>query len=433
MNLANKNRPRHSAGSRYITDQSVASKLGRRHKPDYWLLILTALLLVIGLVVVYSISPGLAASQGVSQSYFVTKQLLDVILAGVVFAVASYIPISWWHRSAKGLVVAALLGCVVVMLVPVDSVYQAHRWIRLGGVSFQVVELVKLALIVWLAKFLTAQAKMGLVNDFKETLRPLLLVTVAGGFVVAKLQSDLGSTAVMVAIIGLMAFVAGISLKKVSIIAGIIFLLGIIAISSSPYRRDRLATFLNPGKDCQSTGYQACQALISVGSGGLFGVGLGYSVQAYGYTPEASDDSIFAIMGEQFGFIGSVIIIGLYGAFIARLKGIIEKSADMFSRLLVVGVMAWLSTQMIINIGAMLGLLPLKGITLPLISQGGTSLLFITAAIGIVFQVSRYTSYSKIKLLPDQNETKHQYYSSHRRRVGGAHNAATFTGTGHKG
>lgn len=427
MKLLNSNRERRSR-SELVSRSTDATRAIRKHKPDYWLLILTSLLLVIGVVVVYSISPGLAASQGVSQGYFITKQIVDVVLAVAAFAIASYLPLSWWQRSAKGLVIISLVAAGIVMLLPVDSVYQAHRWIRVGGVSFQVVELMKLALIVWLAKFLTAQAKLGVVNDFKETFRPLIAVTIGLGFIVAKLQSDLGSTAVMVAIIGLMAFVSGISLKKIGLIAGLIIILGVLAISSSSYRRDRLATFLNPGRDCQSTGYQACQALISVGSGGLFGVGLGYSVQAYGYTPEASDDSIFAIMGEQFGFVGSVIIIGIYGAFIARMKGIVERSADMFSRLFVVGVMAWLSTQMIINIGAMIGLLPLKGITLPLISQGGTSLIFVTAALGVVFQISRYTSYSKIERTQDQNESKHQYYSTHRRRVGGAHHASSGAG-----
>jgi cell division protein FtsW len=198
----------------------------------------------------------------------------------------------------------------------------------------------------------------------------------------------------MVAIIAVLAFAIGIPLKKVALIAGLVIMLGIIAISSSSYRRDRLETFLHPQRDCQDSGYQACQALISVGSGGVFGLGLGYSVQAYGYLPEASNDSIFAIMAEKFGFVGTVAIVVVYGAFIRRLKQIAERTSDQFNRLLVIGVMAWLSTQAIINIGAMIGLLPLKGITLPLISQGGTSLVFITAAIGLVFQISRYTSYN---------------------------------------
>jgi cell division protein FtsW len=210
----------------------------------------------------------------------------------------------------------------------------------------------------------------------------------------AKLQSDLGSAAVIIAMISLMAYAVGVPLKRILMIGGVVVLVVAIAISSTAYRRERLATFLHPEGNCQSSGYQACQALISVGSGGIFGKGLGYSVQAYGYTPEASNDSIFAIMAEEFGFAGTVIILVIYAVFITRLKRVIAHTNDQFSRLLVVGVLAWLSTQMIINVGAMLGLLPLKGITLPLISQGGTSLIFLTAALGLVFHVSRYTSYN---------------------------------------
>jgi cell division protein FtsW len=220
----------------------------------------------------------------------------------------------------------------------------------------------------------------------------------------------------------LMAFVAGIPLKKIATIGGLVALLVVIAISSSSYRRDRVTTFLHPEQNCQTTGYQACQALISVGSGGLLGLGLGYSVQAYGYTPEASNDSIFAIMAEQFGFIGTVAIVVIYGIFIARLKRVAEHTPDHFRRLLVVGVMAWLSTQMIINVGAMIGLLPLKGITLPLISQGGTSLIFLTAALGLVFQISRYTSYSVVEPKSTVNESYDTNHNFDGRRLRRPHN-----------
>lgn len=406
-----------------ISDNNTIS---RRHKPDYGLLIITSILMVVGIVVVYSISPGLSASQGVSQSYFITKQLIDVAVAAVAFGVAAFLPTSFWRRITMSLAVAALVGAVVVMFTPIDSVYQAHRWIRVGPLSFQVAELIKLALIVWLAGFLSAQSRLGLLRSYKETLRPLILVTIITGFVVAKLQSDLGSTGVMLAIIGLMAYSVGLPLKKIGMIAGIAAIGVILAISTSSYRRDRLATYLNPGRDCQNTGYQACQVLISVGSGGVMGLGLGYSVQAYGYTPEASDDSIFAIMAEQFGFIGSVLILVIYGLFITRLKMISERTTDMFSKMLVVGVLAWLSTQMIINVGAMLGLLPLKGITLPLISQGGTSLVFVTVALGMVFQISRYTSYSKVDIDEEQKDVT-DYNSPHRGRVGRPHRAATVS------
>ncbi len=424
----NKNRTRKSRIVAPLVSPGVGGSgvKTRRHKPDYGLLVITALLMVVGIVVVYSISPGLAASQGVSQSYFITKQLVDVAVAIVAFAIAAFLPVSFWRKMTMPLIIAALVGSVAVMVTPIDAVYQAHRWIRLGPLSFQVAELIKLALIVWLAGFLSTQSRLGLLRDSKETLRPLILVTIVIAFVVAKLQSDLGSTGVMVAIIALMAYSAGLPLKRVGLIAALVAVVAVLAISTSSYRRDRLATYLNPGRDCQNTGYQACQVLISVGSGGVMGLGLGYSVQAYGYTPEASDDSIFAIMAEQFGFMGSVLILVIYGLFITRLKMIAERTADMFSKMLVIGVMAWLSTQMIINVGAMLGLLPLKGITLPLISQGGTSLVFVTIALGLVFQISRYTSYSKVNIDEEQKDTT-GHDRPLRGRVGRTHRAATVT------
>jgi cell division protein FtsW len=376
------------------------SGAGRKHKPDHWIFILTALLLVTGLVVVYSISPGLAASQHVSQSYFVTKQLLAVGLGLVTFAVAALIPINLWKKLSMPLLIITLLGCLVVMVTPINALYPAHRWIRFGGFSFQIAELIKLTLLISLASFLSKKYRAGQLADFNAVIKPLLILIVIIGLVVAKLQSDLGSTGVIVAIIALMAYAAGVPLKRIGMIGAVVIILLVLAVSSTAYRRERLATFLHPESNCQSTGYQACQALISVGSGGIFGKGLGYSVQAYGYTPEASNDSIFAIMAEEFGFVGTVLILVIYAAFITRLKRVIDHTSDQFSRLLVVGVTAWLSTQMMINVGAMLGLLPLKGITLPLISQGGTSLIFLTAALGVVFTVSRYTSYNATQ--PDE-------------------------------
>jgi cell division protein FtsW len=395
----------------------------RRHKPDYWILVLSALLLTIGLVVVYSISPGLSASQHISEGYFVTKQLIDVALGVAAFFAASYVPLKFWEKAAPPLAIAAFVGCLLVIVMPVDAVYQAHRWIRLGGFSFQVAELIKLSILVGLAGFLAKRYKEGAVADFNAALKPLIILLLVVGVFVAKLQSDLGSAGVMVVMMFVMAYVAGIPLKRVLLFAGLALMLVIIAISSSAYRRDRLATFIHPQKDCLTTGYQACQALISVGSGGIIGMGLGYSVQAYGYVPEASNDSIFAIMAEKFGFIGTVVIMVIYGTFISRLKRIAEHTADMFQRLMVVGVMTWLSVQMIINVGAMVGLLPLKGITLPLISQGGTSLVFLTAALGIVFQISRYTSYSVVEPAYKVNESISTNNSFNGRRLRRPHNA----------
>lgn len=418
-------RPRHSTVRQKLSSvRGQAGEQGRRHRPDYWLLVLAALLLTIGLVVVYSISPGLAASQNVSQSYFIIKQLIDVGLGLVTFAIAAYLPTSWWWRVAKTLIIIALIGSLIVMVTPINAVYPAHRWIRLGSFSFQVAEFIKVALLVWIARFLTEQWRAGKLADYKATLRPLLVVLLAIGVVVAKLQSDFGSAVVMIAMMGLMAFTVGIPFKKILIIGGVILVLASVAIASSAYRRERVTAFLHPQTHCQGNGYQACQALISVGSGGLFGLGLGYSVQAYGYTPEASNDSIFSIIAEQIGFVGTVLILVIYGFFITRLKQIAERTSDQFGRLLVIGVMAWLSTQMIINVGAMTGLLPLKGITLPFISQGGTSLIFLTAALGIVFQISRYTSYSVTEPKNTDSEREYAYYNFNGRGIRRSHNTA---------
>lgn len=396
-------------------------ELGRRHKPDHWLFVLTALLLGVGLVVVYSISPGLAASQNISQNYFISKQLIDVALGLAAFGFAAFFPVRKWMALATPIAIAAAAASIIVLFTPLNEVYQAHRWIAIGGFSFQVAELIKLALLLWLAKFLTEKWREGKLSDSRTILQTLIAILVLIGVMVAKFQSDLGSAAVMVAMLGLMAYAAGLPLKRIALIGTAIVLFLSLAILSSDYRRDRLSAFLNPGENCQTTGYQACQALISVGSGGVFGQGLGYGVQAYGYLPESSNDSIFAIMAEKFGFIGTTGIVLLYGLFIRRLKMIATHTSEPFSRLIVVGVLAWFSTQMIINVGAMLGLLPLKGITLPLISQGGTSIICLMAALGLVYQVSRYTNYSEV-VQRDQSE-KSPNYSLDGRRLRRAHNA----------
>ncbi len=370
-----------------------SEKLQRRHKPDYWLLLLSLLLLTVGLVVVFAISPGLSAQKHVSDNYYVSKQVIAIALGIGAFSLTSSLPVQWWRKLESPLLIAATLAAIAVRVAG-ERVNGAYRWIQVGGLSFQAAELIKLALLVWLAGFLTDRIRQGKLNDFKLTFKPLLIALAAIALVVARVQSDLGSTGVMVVIMAAMVYVIGLPLKRIAII-GVIILCGTtLLIASSGYRRARFSTFLHPASDCQGSGYQACQALIAVGSGGFGGLGLANGVQAYGYLPEAANDSIFAIMAEKFGFIGVSVLLGIFVAFFSRLKSIIERAPDIYSRLLVVGVLAWLSTQTIINIGAMIGLLPLKGITLPFISYGGTSIVFILGAVGIAFQVSRYTSYN---------------------------------------
>lgn len=410
---------RRPSAVRKKTDQPAYSdsNLIRRHRPDYMILIASVLLLVVGMIVVYSISPGLAASQNVSQSYYIAKQLISIVLGLTAFFIMSSLPLSSLKKARKTLIWVTVAMIVIVQVFG-EQVNGANRWIQVGGFSFQVAELIKFSLIAWLSYFLVLRIARGEMASASKTFQPLLILLLVIFAIVAFMESDLGSAGVMVAIVGVMAFSAGLPMKRIAVVLGIIAVGTIMLISSSEYRRDRLTTFMNPTSDCQAEGYQACQALIAVGSGGVFGLGLGNSVQAYGYLPEAANDSIFAIIGEKFGFFGSSLVIGLYAFLFARLRKIIQCTQDLYSRLFVIGVLTWLSTQAIINIGAMIGLLPLKGITLPLISYGGTSLIFVLAALGAVFRISSYTAYAPVRNVKadDEGDASRESISSRRRQ-----------------
>lgn len=397
----------------------------RKHRPDYWLLVIVACLLAVGLIVVYSISPALSELRG---GNFVAHQVVAIALSIVAFFITARIPLAQWQRWQWWLLGAAALGTLVALVTPAIPAYPQHRWIRLGSFSLQSVEVLKFALIIAISGFLAHRVQQGAMSDYSKTLKPLAIAVGVIGFVVAFVQSDLGSAGVIVVMATVMAFVAGMPMRRIVLIGAVVALGTLLAIASTPYRRDRLNTYLHPEANCSTdAGHQACQALIAVGSGGLVGLGLGKSVQAYGYLPEAQNDSIFAIYAEKFGFLGSVVLLALFMTLFARLRLIIERAPDMFSRLVVVGVLAWLSTQAIINIGAMIGLLPLKGITLPLISYGGTSVLFVGAALGLVFQVSHYTSFTtrRVTTTTRQRDRKVYEHSPDGRRFGGAYRSGT--------
>lgn len=367
----------------------------RKHRPDYGLLIISLLLAVVGLIIVFAISPALSSVSGKSENYYVSKQAMAILLGLFAFGITAFLPINALRRLRLVLMIGAGISALLVQFFG-QEVNGASRWIQVGGFSFQSVEFIKFALLFYAADLFARRQAEGKLSNWSATLKPLLIVIAGVGFVVAVLQSDLGSATVAGTIVILMAFIAGMPLKKLSMVAGVVLIAVLLAISTSSYRRDRIMSYLKPSGDCRGNGYQACQALIAIGSGGPFGKGLGNSVQAYGYLPEAGNDSIFAIVAEKFGFAGGSVLIGLFLLLFSRLKKVAEHTIDNFSSLVVCGVLAWLSTQMFINIGAMLGLLPIKGITLPLISYGGTSLIFVMGALGVVFQISRFTSLSKV-------------------------------------
>lgn len=403
-------RPRQGMTRRRPEPQRDQMQLGRKRRPDYWLLIWCAVLLSVGLIVVYAISPALSAAHHVSSYYYVSKQLLAIGLSLIAFIITANVPLKWWRQAYKPLLIVAGLATFMALILPVNPAYPAHRWVRLGSFSFQSVELVKFAVMLWLAGFLAKRVSEGNIESTQMTLKPILIALGVIGVVIAGIQSDLGSTGVLVAMAASMAFVAGLPMGRILLIGGVVAIGLFIAISSTPYRRDRLQSFLHPEAHCLTSGYQACQALIAVGSGGMVGLGLGSSVQAYGYLPEAANDSIFAIYAEKFGFVGTIILLAVFVAFFARLKSIAERLPDDFSRFMVIGALAWLSTQTLINIGAMIGLLPLKGITLPFISYGGTSVVFAAAAVGLVFQASSYASTAAPRITGESTPTPGRNY-----------------------
>jgi cell division protein FtsW len=295
----------------------------RRHKPDYWLIMLSALLLAIGLIVVYAISPGLSVENHVSGSFYVSRQAVAVGLSVVAFGITAVVPIERWRQWQLPLLAVAAGLTLFALVLPTNPQYPAHRWIRVGGLSFQSVELLKFALLIWVAGLLSDRISKGTIQNVKQTLKPLGIGFLIIGAVVAGVQSDFGSMMVITAMMTAMVFVAGMPMKRLAMLGGILVVCGVLAISAVPYRRARIEAFLHQDtSNCAqlTSGYQACQALIAVGSGGMFGLGLGKSVQAFGYLPEAENDSIFAIYAEKFGFVGAGVLLGLLIAFFARIK-----------------------------------------------------------------------------------------------------------------
>ncbi len=372
---------------RSIRSLAVESGEGRVHRPDYVFGLTVAVISVLGLIVMYSISPAIAALKEEPSSFYFTRHAMFFAIGIIAFMVTTSLSTKMLKRLIVPLIVASAgISVIVLALGGVGA-----RWVQLSGLSFQPAELIKFTMVISLAYFLNQRIESKEIHVFQKTLRVVLIAVALVAGVMVVLQRDLGSTAVLVAIVGVMLFMAHVPIKPLVIGFLAVVVLASLAIVSTPYRRDRFQTFMNPERDCQTEGYHACQALIAVGSGGLVGLGIQNSVQAYGYLPESATDSIFAIYAEKFGFVGAMILLALYTVLLTRMFVIMQRAPNYFMRLIVAGVIAWIGFQATINIGAMLGLLPLKGITLPLISYGGTSIMFILASLGVVFRISRYT------------------------------------------
>lgn len=366
--------------------------VGRGHQPDYILALLTFILLAIGLIMMYSISPVLSYNllHSTSRNYYFFGQLENIAAALLFFAISYAIPYSTWKRYAVPLIGVACLALFCLLIPSLSfATNGATRWLKLGPFSFQPAELLKLAFILYLAAWL--ERRGAYVRDFWEGLLPFGLMLLGASIVVVLFQRDMGTAMVLAGAVMGMFYASGAKWRHVATLMAAGLGGGWLAIITFPHRLSRLTTFLDPSKDPTGAGYHISQALIAVGSGGLLGVGLGRSISIYGYLPEAPNDSIFAVIAEEFGLIGSLIIIGLFGCLVYRGLKIAKDAPDSFSRLVAVGISLWLMFQALINVAAMLSLLPLTGIPLPFISYGGSSLVFTMIGAGILLNISKYT------------------------------------------
>jgi cell division protein FtsW len=367
------------------------------------LLLFMCILVLLGLIVIYAISPPLIAraitsGQDLDPNHYMYRQLAYLLVGIGAFVVAFKVPADFWRKIPGKLLIGGLaLGMLPFLLqsTPLGLCSNdACRWLNLGVVSFQPAEAMKFALVVFLASFLAVRVQQGKLNDVNNTLWPIVGILIAMAVVVIGFQRDLGTGVTIFAIVMTMLYMAGLWRRLLLIVvAGSIALAALFTIVA-PHRIERILTFINhSSSQDDSMGYHINQALIAVGSGGLTGKGLGQSIQAFGYLPEAANDSIFAILAEIFGFIGTLGVLAIFAALFFRLRDIMDHSVSIYYKLIVAGVFGWVVSHTLVNIGAMLGIFPLTGITLPFVSFGGSSLLFMLFALGLVFQISRYTSH----------------------------------------
>ncbi|MDO4527103.1 MAG: FtsW/RodA/SpoVE family cell cycle protein [Candidatus Saccharibacteria bacterium] len=402
----------------------------RKHKSDIVIVLTTLGLMALGLIVIYTIGPmranvlNLTYGSNYGPNDFFFGQLRSVVISLIMFFVAfKAIPYKYIQKFAKPLLIIALLLSVLLWILSIvgSSIIKCElgecRWFQFGPVSFQPAEFLKLALVIYLADFLSRKREEGKIGDFKEFWLPIIIVCgLALGLVVVA-QGDLGTGVALIAIIFGMLLIAGVPTWQYLLMLAIVLTVSVASVAVSSHRMERVTawiTTLTGGESTDST-YHIDNAMLAIGTGGFTGVGIGNSVQATGYLPESINDSVFAIMGETFGFVGLLVIISIFCVLLIRMLKVANFTVDDNNRFLVVGVFSWTLAQVVVNIMAMTGLVPVTGITLPLLSYGGTSMMFVAFAIGLVCQLSCYTSREGI--------IKHENISSGGRQRGSYHSS----------
>ncbi|MFK7994165.1 MAG: putative lipid II flippase FtsW [Granulosicoccus sp.] len=355
---------------------------------DHALLICIVALALFGAAMIASASTAVAQSTYQSPFYFVTRQLIFLSIGCCIGAAVFRVPLSLWEKYGPHLIIVSLVGLALV-LVPFigKEVNGSRRWIDLGFFTVQVSETVKLFIIVYLAGYLVRRGHL-VQTTFGGFARPLLLISVACALLL--LEPDFGAAVVIASTAALMLFVAGVRFNQFMSLIVVLGSLGAFLIMLSPYRMRRFVSFMDPFKDAFDSGYQLSNSLIAIGSGGVSGVGFGNSIQKMEFLPEAHTDFLFAVLCEELGLIGAVITICLYVFIVWRcfcLSRKAEEQGNRFAGFLALGIGIWIGLQSFINMGVCLGVLPTKGITLPLMSYGGSSAIVFAIAFSLLLRV----------------------------------------------
>ena len=357
----------------------------RQHSVEAQLLVLVPLALTaFGLVMVYSATSASAALGNGNPMGYLERQGTYAVLGLVALVVAARTDYRALRRAAPTLVITGLVACLAVFAVG-TRVNGARRWIGFGPAQFQPSELAKLAVVVWLAAYLARKPPP---RTLKGLARPI--GTLVGAFcLLILLEPDLGTVITIVVMVGAVLLVSGTPLPTLASAYTIVFGLGAIAAWTSPYRRARLFTFVDPWKDPLGAGLQNVQAQISLGSGGIFGRGLGQGIEKIHYLPEAHTDMIFAVIGEELGLVGAAVLVAGYCAFAYAGLRLALTCKDPFGKRLAAGITALITGQAAINLAAVLGLAPLTGIPLPFVSYGGSSLVVALLSVGVLLNIAR--------------------------------------------
>jgi cell division protein FtsW len=385
-------------------------KRPRGQQLEYHLLVLVTLALVaFGLVMVYSASSARALLGSDDPAYYLKRQALYAVMGLVALVLLSRTDYRRL-RHAAGTLVGASFVLLLAVLVVGTAVNGARRWIPIGGLTFQPSELAKLALALWLCTLL---ARRPAPQTLGELVRPIGLV-VGAACVLILVEPDLGSALAIAIMAGAILLVSGTPVRALFTTGGLAGALVLAAIWLEPYRRARVFSFIDPWHDPQGAGFQSVQAMIALGSGGIFGVGLGESVQKIYYLPEASTDMIFAIIGEELGLVGVFGVIAAFALFAYAGLNIALRCRDPFGKRLAVGLTALVCGQAAVNVSAVMGLAPLTGVPLPFVSYGGSSLVVSLASVGILLNIAVNHGVAAVSDVPDR-----------RRRNGGTRAART--------